>query len=117
MTCAIDKLLTTVGGTSSPGSCQPFPLSKIPITMETSACAVRCLDGLPENANLQQVRLSRAGKNVGRPDACVLIYRREPGYQRGNNDDDKYNDVIRDHRVVRRDPVLNSVGQILWMAI
>ena len=138
MTCAIDKLLTTMGGNSGPGSCQPFPLSKTPTTLEKSPCALRCLEGLPEESILQQVWLSKAEQNIMRPDACVLTFRLEPGYKRSEYDDNKYNDVIKDHRIVRRDPVLNStyseseviatgagstsngggtLGQILWMAI
>ena len=138
MTCAMDKLLTSMRGNSGPGSCQPFPLSKTPTTVEKSPCALRCSEGLPASAKLQQVWLSKAEQNVVRPDACVLTFRLEPGYKRSEYDDNKYNDVIKDHRIVRRDPVLNStyseseviatgagstsngggtLGQILWMAI
>ena len=119
MTCAIDKLLTTMGsrGSSPVGSCQPFSLSKTRSSSTTTTtgqesnnnnyCALRCLEGLPENAQLQQVSFSKAGRNFARPDACVLTYRREPGYKRSDYDPIKFNAAMKEHRIVRRDPILN----------
>jgi hypothetical protein len=129
MTCALDMLSTPMTSRGGVGFCQPFVPSTTNVPVETSVCAQQCLEGLPRNAILLQISLSQGGQqHVGRPDACVLTFRQEPGHVRDGYDEIKYNNVIKERRIVRRDPIIDSTigqdvrysskdGQLLWNVV
>lgn len=128
MTCAIDLLSKLVKSHGGGGICQPFVLATKNVSIETSACAQRCLEGLPRNAILEDVSQSPGGLHVGRPDACVLTFRHAPGHARSEYDDIKFNNATIERRIIRRDPILQNTsgdgvyyaekdGQLLWNAI
>lgn len=122
--CGVGTICAAVDKSSSasssnilmPGSCQPY-MSNNTIS-KSSRCASQCLTGLESDVLMQQVWQSDGVLgSTSRPNACVLQFRRVPGYMRLDYNEHDYKTALQQHRVVRVDPVLDPDFGEEWMAI
>jgi Protein of unknown function (DUF1647) len=117
-TCAVDKS-SYPSSSMMPGSCQPYMSNNITKTsLATSLCARQCLAGLESNVLMQQIWKSDGVQGrSSRPNACVVQFRRVPGYARPDYDEQVYQTSFQQHRVVRVDPILDPEFHEEWVAV
>jgi Protein of unknown function (DUF1647) len=114
--CGVGTICNWISDSSDGATCQPLKQDFINSSFEESPCAQRCLTGLPSDAILMETSVSsKVSSKATNPPACALTFQRKDGHKREGFDTITYETALKNHLVVRMDPILSRPHH--WIAL